>query len=89
MDRQLIYTLNQSLNANPPALNQPLGGYDGLGAPSQELLAKANVTPYDAFAIWMHLTRAVHLGKAAPGMLGVCGAAASSFAGDLKAEWLA
>ncbi len=29
----------------------------------QELLAKANVTPYDAFAIWMHLTRAVHLTK--------------------------
>jgi ADP-ribose pyrophosphatase YjhB (NUDIX family) len=36
----------------------------------QELLAKANVTPYDAFAIWMHLTRAVHLSKAAPAITG-------------------
>lgn len=26
-----------------------------------ELLANARVAPYDAFAIWMHLTQAVHL----------------------------
>lgn len=26
-----------------------------------EFLANARVTPYDAFAIWMHATRAVHL----------------------------
>jgi ADP-ribose pyrophosphatase YjhB (NUDIX family) len=36
----------------------------------QEILAKANVTPYDAFAIWMHLTRAVHLSKTAPAITG-------------------
>ena len=36
----------------------------------REILAKANVTPYDAFAIWMHLTRAAHLSIAAPAIIG-------------------
>ncbi len=54
----------------------------------RELLVKANVTPYDAFAIWMHLTRAVYLSKAAPGIPGMCGTAALSFAGDSEAERL-